>query len=265
MLKDRNFDKLIDQFEKRIYGTVKGELRLELLREDLGELHGGEKLSIFDAGCGMGQMALWFAQAGHKITGCDISKKMLAKAHESFEGHGLDAEFHHLPAQVFAPTLPPQDLVLVHAVLEWLADPEAALEAIAGRVRPGGHLSLLFFNHHGLIYRNAMYGTWRLDCLLDESWLGKGKKLTPPHPQKPEVLTAWLKAHGFTLRRHTGIRVFHDYIMKDILQKSDMKKLLALERKYCREDTFRNMGRYIHILAQKEDSTKTEREKGPTS
>lgn len=262
MLKDRNFDKLINQFEKRIYGTVKGELRLELLREDLAQLHDGEELTIFDAGCGMGQMALWFAQAGHKITGCDISKKMLARAIESFDEHKLDALFHHTAAQALAPTLPRQDLVLVHAVLEWLADPPSTLEVIADRVKPGGHLSLLFFNHHGLIYRNAMYGTWRLDCLLDESWLGKGKKLTPPYPQKPEVLTAWLEAHGFTVRRHTGIRVFHDYIMKDILQKSDMEKLLALERKYCREDTFRNMGRYIHILAQKEESSDAKTERG---
>ena len=257
MLKDRNFDKLVDQFEKRIYGTVKGALRLELLHEDLQELHHKTtKLEIFDAGCGMGQMALWFAQAGHKIVGCDISKKMLAKARKSFEENGLDTVFHHTPAQILAPTLPLQDLILIHAVLEWLADPLAALDIIAKRVKPGGHLSLLFFNHHGLIYRNAMYGTWRFDCLLDESWFGKGKKLTPPHPQKPEMLISWLETHGFVVQQHTGIRVFHDYIMKEVLQKSDIQKLLALERKYCREDTFRNMGRYIHILAQKKDGQK---------
>ncbi len=39
---DRNFDSLIDKFEKRVYDTVKGDWRLKLLKEDLGFLRDGE-------------------------------------------------------------------------------------------------------------------------------------------------------------------------------------------------------------------------------
>lgn len=254
MTEDRNFDKLADAFEKRIYGSVKGALRLELLHEDLGALRNKKQLDIFDAGCGMGQMALWFTEAGHRITGCDISEKMLSKAREQLAPFQKSVALHHAPAQAVAPTLPPQDLVLIHAVLEWLADPLGTLETVADCVKPGGYLSLLFFNHHSFIYRNALHGTWRLDYLLDESWIGKGKKLTPPHPQKPELLTQWLETHGYTIERYTGIRVFYDHISEPVLEETDIDKLLTLERKYCREETFRNMGRYIHILARKRAS-----------
>jgi S-adenosylmethionine-dependent methyltransferase len=249
--KDRNFDKLAELFEKRIYGSVKGKLRLELLREDLAFLRDGKKMNIFDAGCGMGQMALWFSKAGHKTVGCDISSKMLEKARAAFESEGLEATLLNEPAQKIAPAMPPQDLVLVHALLEWLAEPADTLQTLAECVKPGGYLSVLFFNLNSFVYRNILHGTWRFKYILDESWIGKGKKLTPPHPQKPEEILSWLHSRDFEIVCHTGIRVFHDYIMKDVLQKSDLEELLALERRYCREVTFRNMGRYIHILAKR--------------
>jgi len=248
---DRNFDKLAEKFESRIYGTFKGALRLELLQEDLSELRAREPMDVWDAGCGGGRMALWFAQAGHRLTGCDISEKMLAMARQRFAEAGETIALHHLPAQELAAQLPPQDLVLFHAVIEWLADPMGTLEVLADRVAPGGHLSLMFFNHHALIYRNAMRGQWRLRFLLDEKWKGRGRNLTPPHPQKPEALVMWLEAHGFELRAHTGIRVFHDYLHDEAREMTDLEEMRLLERRYCREPVFRDMGRYVHLLARK--------------
>ncbi len=248
---DRNFDKLADKFESRIYGTFKGQLRLELLREDLAPLRRGEPLDVWDAGCGSGRMALWFAEAGHRVIGCDISARMLEQARKRFAEAGVAIPLYLLPAQELAATLPQQDLVLFHAVIEWLADPEGTLETLIGRVKPGGHLSLMFFNHHALIYRNAMRGEWRLKYLLEEAWRGKGKNLTPPYPQKPETLISRLEKRGFAVRAHTGIRVFHDYLHDDAREATDREELHALERRYCRQETFRNMGRYVHLLLQK--------------
>jgi len=249
---DQNFDTLLDKFEKHIYGTFKGEWRLRLLQEDLTQLHDSEPLDIWDAGCGLGQMALWLAEEKHRLTCCDISYKMLERAKASFMTAGQTADFFKMPSQELANRLPQQDLVLFHAVIEWLANPLETLEIIADRVKPDGHLSLLFFNYHSFVYRNAMKGGWRFPFLLEKSkWFGKGKKLTPPHPQKPEVLIAWLESQGFTIENITGIRVFHDYIEKEVLQASSMEELLALEYEYCREPTYRTMGRYVHILARK--------------
>jgi S-adenosylmethionine-dependent methyltransferase len=250
-LTDRNFDKMADKFESRIYGTFKGELRLELLQEDLSVLREGAPLDVWDAGCGSGRMALWFAQSGHRVTGCDISQKMIDLTRVRFTEAGEEIALYHRPAQELVASLPPQDLILFHAVIEWLADPIGTLETLAQQVKPGGYLSLMFFNHHALIYRNAMRGEWRLKYLLEESWWGKGKNLTPPYPQKPEELVAWLEAHGFAIQTHTGIRVFHDYMHDEARDNTNMEELHELEQRYCRGETFRNMGRYVHLLAQR--------------
>jgi S-adenosylmethionine-dependent methyltransferase len=252
---DQNFDHLIDKFEDRIYGTVKGEWRLKLLKEDLSILYEKEPMDIWDAGCGLGQMALWFAKKGHRLTCNDISYKMLERTKENFSREACRAVFHKAPAQEVAASLPQQDLVIFHAVIEWLAKPLEGLAIIAERVKPGGYLSLLFFNYHSFVYRNTLRGEWHLPFILDESqWYGKGKKLTPPHPQKPEELTAWLECNGFTVEQQTGMRVFHDYMSEEVVAKSDLEALMALEYKYCREPVYASMGRYVHLLAKKRSS-----------
>jgi len=248
---DYNFDVMAEKFERSIYGTLKGEWRLKLLKEDLQKLYERPPLSVWDAGCGLGQMALWFAQKGHKVTCNDISYKMLQKAKAAFEEAGCDAVFHKAPAQEVAQGLLAQDLVLFHAVIEWLADPLGTLEVISERVKPDGYLSLLFFNQHSFVFRSAIQGDWRLRTILDDKWYGRGSKLTPPHPQKPETIIVWLESHGYRVEVQTGIRVFHDYMDKEALAHTDTQALLEMEYRYCRQPTFRNMARYIHILAQK--------------
>jgi len=248
---DYNFDAMAEKFERSIYGTLKGEWRLKLLQEDMATLHASSSMDVWDAGCGLGQMALWFAQNGHRLTCNDISYKMLEKAKKAFEEAKEEADFHKAPAQEVAQNLPLQDLVLFHAVIEWLAKPLETLEVVADRVKPGGYLSLLFFNQHSMIYRHTLRGGWHMQTILDDKWYGKGSKLTPPHPQKPETIQTWLDTHGFEVEVQTGIRVFHDYMSEDVLKETDMEALLEMEYRYCRQPTFRNMGRYIHILAQK--------------
>lgn len=65
---DRNFDDLIDRFESRVYDTVKGSWRLQLLQEDLQRFLHSPPLDVWDAGCGQGQISLWLAEAGHRLT-----------------------------------------------------------------------------------------------------------------------------------------------------------------------------------------------------
>jgi S-adenosylmethionine-dependent methyltransferase len=249
---DRNFDSLIDRFEQKVYDTAKGDWRLKLLKEDLIILHeAAQPLAIWDAGCGLAQMSVWFAGQGHSLTLCDISEKMLVRAEQQFNQAGLNADFFHEAAQSLAPRLPQFDLILLHAVLEWLAEPLPALQTIARQVKPGGHLSLMFYNRNAMIYTNALKGGWRLKHLLDGSYLGKGKRLTPPNPQYPHEIVALLEQWGFTITTHTGIRVFHDYLAKDVLEQSDDAELFELEYRFCRTPTYRDMGRYIHMLARR--------------
>lgn len=251
MKKDRNFDTLIDRFEDRIYDTLKGELRLKLLKEDLDALYHSEPFAIWDAGCGFAQMGQWLAENGHQLTLNDLSKKMLSKAEQNFADADLEANFHLGAAQDLAAKLPEFDLVLFHAVLEWLADPLPSLQKVSNKVKPGGHLSLLFYNRNAMVWSNALKGKWRWQFLLDDSYMGKGSKLTPPNPMYPEEVIEALQSWGFEVEIQTGIRVFHDYVTEDVKNDSNMDELMALEYRYCRHPTYRHMARYVHFLAKK--------------
>ncbi|AHF02163.1 SmtA protein [Thiomicrospira aerophila AL3] len=250
-LKDRNFDPLIAKFEQKVYGTLKGSWRLQCLQEDLAGLQQQTPLQIWDAGCGLGQIAGWFAAAGHKLTLSDLSKKMVARAQADFNEQNLSADFLVGPAQALAPQLPQFDLVLFHAVLEWLAEPQATFNQVMAKVKPGGYLSVLFYNRNAIVYTNVLKGSWRWQHILDDGYIGKGKKLTPPHPHYPETVRAWLAEAGFECQQQTGIRVFHDYLTHEVLAQSNQDELMALEARFCRQPTYRDMGRYIHILAYK--------------
>jgi len=251
VVQDRNFDKLVDKFEKKVYDTVKGEWRLKLLKEDLETLRNQSQMSIWDAGCGFAQISQWFAQVGHDVTLCDLSHQMLIRARENFARQNLTGRFIEGAAQEVAETLESFDLVLFHAVLEWLAEPKQTLKAVADKVSPAGYFSLLFYNRNSVVIRNTLKGGWRLPYLMNDEYLGKGKKLTPPNPQIPEEVCSWLEEWGFEIQVHTGIRVFHDYMTPEVIEQSSIDELLDLEYRYCREPTYRNMARYIHILAKK--------------
>ena len=252
MQQDRNFDELIDRFQQRVYDTNKGDWRLKLLKQDLAHLaEQNTSMQVWDAGCGFAQISQWLCQKHHSVSLCDVSAKMLAHARQEFAAEDLRADFHHLSFQDYARHSGQFDLVLFHAVMEWLADPVAGLKTVMEKVKPGGHLSLMFYNRNAMVYSNVLKGSWRLKPILEDSYLGKGNKLTPPNPQYPHEVVETLGSHGFDIKVHTAIRVFSDYMDKAVLKQTDMDELLALEERYCRTPTYRDMGRYIHILAQK--------------
>ena len=249
---DRNFDDLIERFEKRVYETGKGDWRLKLVRQDLEFLPLSEKkLSVWDAGCGFGQVSRWLAGQGHHLLLSDLSEKMLDRARRDFSGAGLEAAYKHASVQQLAPQLPQFDLVLFHAVIEWMANPLEGLAIVMQKVKQGGYLSLLFYNRNAMVYTNVLKGQWRLKHILDDSYLGKGNKLTPPNPQYPHEIEEYLLGQGFEILAHTGIRVFHDYLSKQVMGNTDSDELFALEQRYCRMPVYRDMGRYVHLLARK--------------
>lgn len=249
---DRNFDDLIERFESRVYETGKGDWRLNLLKEDLSAIANSEKkLSVWDAGCGFAQISQWLAESGHHMTLCDVSEKMLDRARQVFTDSQLGADFYHAPVQQLAPELPTFDLVLFHAVIEWLAQPLDGLRIVLNKVKPGGQLSLLFYNRNAMVFSNVLKGQWRLKPIIDDSYLGKGNKLTPPNPQYPHEIEQLLNDEGFEIQVHTGIRVFHDYLSPEVMSRTDNAELFELEARYCRMPVYRDMGRYVHMLASK--------------
>ncbi|HGG60631.1 MAG TPA: methyltransferase domain-containing protein [Gammaproteobacteria bacterium] len=246
---DRNFDDLADKFEKSIYGGLKGRLRLLVLERDLEALPGDAPARILDAGCGTAVFSAGFAARGREVVACDISETMLARARETFAREAPDAPVSLVCAPMQALTRAEYggfDLILLHGVLEWMADPEAALDHALTLLNPGGGLSLLFYNRHGLVMRSLMLGN--LDKVLRGYLKGWKKSLTPTHPQDPAWMLAWGEARGLTLIRHSGVRCFVDYACERTGHQMTEEDVIEAELMLGRQDPYRGIARYVHLL-----------------
>lgn len=252
---DQNFDNLSSRFRKNIYDTPKGQIRLNILWRDLleqiPEIETGG-LSILDAGAGQGNFALQLAKKNHKLTLCDLSNNMLQDAETLFAENKLekDVRFIHAPVQELSEHITEQyDIVLFHAVLEWLAEPEQTLKQLLKFIKPGGYLSLMFYSRTGLIYQNLTRGNF--NNILTNSLSGEGKSLTPTNPQNPDDVYRWLKDLKLNTILRSGVRVFYDGISRDRRKQISKDELIELEKRFSRIEPYCSLARYIHVLCQK--------------
>ncbi|GAA5524527.1 tRNA 5-carboxymethoxyuridine methyltransferase [Microbulbifer aestuariivivens] len=257
-MQDRNFDDLAHRFRNRIYGGLKGEVRLAVLNRDLAPLlnRSAPHLRVLDAGGGQGQFALDLAAAGHSVTIADISADMLEQARLQACERGLQGRVAlvHSPLQALQenPDHRGYDLVLCHAVLEWLGEPQAAIGALRQLLKPGGHLSLTFYNRRALEFRLLQRGSFRqLDRNVESGhWGGHPGSLTPQNPLQLEWVEDWLGQHGFEIVGHSGIRCFHDYMTPVIRDKLPASAIVDKELAYSRVDPYRQLARYQHLLCR---------------
>ncbi|AUH01105.1 tRNA uridine 5-oxyacetic acid(34) methyltransferase CmoM [Pectobacteriaceae bacterium C52] len=254
-MQDRNFNDIAEKFAQNIYGTTKGKLRQAVLWQDLEILLStlpSRPLQILDAGGGAGYMACKLAALGHQVLLCDLSDEMIQRAKTAALAQNVshNMRFVQCAAQDIASYIEkPVDLVLFHAVLEWVAEPQQALQALTNCLVPGGALSLMFYNHHGLLMRNMVLGNF--GYVASGMPKRKRRSLSPDHPLDPQQVYQWLDSLGLTISGKTGVRVFHDYLQNKQQQIDDFDILLALEQRYCRQEPFVSLGRYIHVMANK--------------
>ena len=262
---DRNFDDLAKRFQKNIYGGLKGDIRLAVLARDFGEQIGvkpfgdaHKPLRILDAGGGQGQFSLQFAKAGHSVVICDISAEMLKLAEQEVDEHHLQQQVKliHCAIQDLPKFLPDHnckfDIVLCHAVMEWMAEPQCLLKSLNAFLKPQGFISLTFYNLHSLIYKNLLRTNFKK--IQDGDFGGSFGSLTPINPLYPEQVFHWLQALPFHILATSGIRVFHDYIFNHEHRERDPKSVVELELKFSRQQPYQLLGRYIHVLAQKNNN-----------
>jgi S-adenosylmethionine-dependent methyltransferase len=254
-MQDRNFDGIAEKFSRNIYGTTKGQLRQAILWQDLETLLSGfgeQKLRVLDAGGGEGQTAISMAERGHHVTLCDVSQEMIARARLAAEQKGVSGNMHFVQcaAQDIARHLEsPVDLILFHAVLEWIAEPVDVLRTLWSVLREGGALSLMFYNANGLLMRNMVVGNF--DYVLAGMPKKKKRTLSPDYPRHPDEVYGWLSEIGWQITGKTGVRVFHDYLRDKHQQRDCYAALLELETQHCRQEPFISLGRYIHVTALK--------------
>ncbi|MBD9485546.1 methyltransferase domain-containing protein [Pseudomonas sp. PDM14] len=247
-MSDRHFDELATRFAEKIYGGAKGAIRLAVLQADLAEALPPRPLRVLDIGAGLGHMSLWLAQQGHQVTLAEPAEPMLAGARQRFAEAGVPAQFIQAPWQDLPAQLEqPYDLVLCHAVLEWLAEPHAILPVLHALTTPAGWLSLAFYNKDALIYRNLLKGHFRK--LRKARFAGEGQSLTPQAPLDPRELAAQL-AGRWTVESQSGVRVFQDYMPSEFQAKAAVTDLLEMELAHRRHPAFAGLGRYLHWICR---------------
>ncbi|MFL1904115.1 class I SAM-dependent methyltransferase [Streptomyces tauricus] len=96
---------------------------------------------VLDLGCGTGSLSLLASEARHRVTGVDLSSRMVDLARAKLAGR--DAAF--LVGDAAAPPVGEQrfDVVLVRHVLWTLPEPGRVLRHWRGLLRPGGRLVLI--------------------------------------------------------------------------------------------------------------------------
>jgi SAM-dependent methyltransferase len=135
---------------------------------------------VLDIGCGTGAITRGIAEAvaphGYAI-GVDVHHGLIAQAHQAH---------HAVPVLAFAVTdihaLPFQaafDIVTAARVLQWLADPLAALRMMARVARPGGRVLVLDYQHERIAWEPdppasmqtfyAAFLRWRAEAGMDNA------------------------------------------------------------------------------------------------
>lgn len=261
-MSDRNFDDLAGRFAQNIYDNPKGQLRLQLVRDELltvcPQLSQQQPLRILDAGCGMGQMTVMLAGLGHQLVSCDLSAAMLSETRQAVAVVNpallANIRFIHAPVQDLAAHLEPEqfDFIVFHAVLEWMEDPEAGLQALLPWLKPGGTLSIMFYNVQSLIFKNLLRGNFQK--IEEKDFRGDPGGLTPIHPLYPAVVEQWLADARLTQLSKRGIRSFYDYMDHSMKHKKltlDLDDVIRMEKHYGVLEPYRSLARYLLLHYKK--------------
>ncbi len=100
----------------------------------------GRPLRLLDAGTGTGVIALLLAEAGHSVTGIDLSAAMIAQARAKGERAGLASAWALADARELPFAGAAFDAVVSRYLLWTLPEPEPALAEWRRVLRPGGRI-----------------------------------------------------------------------------------------------------------------------------
>ncbi len=219
---------------------------------------GGGRARIVDVGGGTGGFAVPLAELGHHVQVIDPSPDALASLGRRARERGVadqvtgqQGDLADLPSLVDE-----ADLVLCHGVLEMVDDPAASLAAIAGVLRPGGHLSLLVAQRHAAVVARAMAGHFQAarELLDGDATTGSsvatgrgGRRFT--HDEVVDLLAA----AGLRPTSVQAVRVFADLVPGNLLdlEPGATAALVELERAVATRPEYLPLAAQLHVIARR--------------
>jgi len=236
--------------------TPWGRLRTEMLWRQLQWHLPRPGLEVLDAGCGLGQLAIRLAQAGHVVTACDFSAGMLRAAQERALKAGAAVEWRQMPVEETAAAFPPAsfDLALCHSVLSYVPHPAAVAHDLAALLKPDGLLSLVGSNPQAQALHTAV---WRHDFEAALAQLERPTRYSGAFDldlelHDIETMTAWIQTAGLKVIACYGVRTVNDLITDNAIKYDppSFAALLELEMALCNKSPYRDIAAYSHLLAR---------------
>lgn len=234
--------------------TLRGAIRRGLLIRDLIEHLPPPPAAIVDVGGGAGRVAVPLARKGYEVTILDPSEEALSRAREALgsedaatqrrvrlvPGRGEEAT-RLLGQETF-------DAATCHGVLPSVEDPEPLVRALVRLVRPGGLISVLAKNAEALAMRPALRGRYRkalasLGADRDEGPLG-----TLTRADTVAGLRGMFEAAGGEFIVWHGVRSFTEHLGDAPAIPEVLEDALELEWEAGRQDPYRGVARWIHLL-----------------
>jgi S-adenosylmethionine-dependent methyltransferase len=227
------------------YATV-----AEVLRRHVVGL--GETVRVLDVGGGDGQDSLPLAAAGCDVTIIDPAATWLAEARRRATEAGvaittIEAGLDDLPEGEW-------DLVLCHFVLRYRPADAPDVAALAGRVRPGGRLSVIDINPAGRVLRalvsdgpEAAAAELRAERAAVQTFRSDARKV------EADAVQDLAERAGLTLVGRYGHRIAND-LLTDEAAKEDpayLDSLLALELELCDREPFSPVGAAWQLVLER--------------
>ncbi|GAB3088654.1 methyltransferase [Nocardioides zeae] len=228
------------------------------MRDALDPLLVDPGMSVVDVGGGTGGHAVRLAALGHRVVVVDPSPDALASLHRRATEAGVEDRVEGVqgdlgdlrgPGGVVAAGS--VDLLLCHGVLEIVADPEEALDALAGVLRPGGHLSLVVAQRYAAVLARAMAGQFVAARELLDDPAGQAGR-TGRRFARAE-LEQLLAAAGLRTVSVHGVRVFADLVPGALLdaEPGSSQALVELERAAAQRPELQPLASQLHVVAQR--------------
>jgi len=233
----------------------------------------GTGLTVVDAGGGSGGFAVPLAERGHRVTVVDPSQDALAALARRAADAGVadrvtgrQGELSELAA-VAGPAVAAAggaDLLLCHAVVDRVEEPERALAAAVRVLRPGGWLSLLVAGRAGAALARALAGRFDEAARVLEGFASQPGPGEPTRRFDTAEAEALVRAAGADVVAVHGVRVFADLAGPPPPAYGEGKReppaawadrLADLEAAVSSSPPYRDLAAQLHVLARRDPAT----------
>lgn len=171
-------------------------LRLDWIASQ-AELSGA---NVLDVGCGGGVLAEAMAARGARVTGIDLTTKLLKVAELHSLESGIEVDYRESSAEAWAPEhLGAYDVVTCMEMLEHVPDPASVVRAVAAMVKPGGRVFFSTINRNPKAFLFAVVGVEYVLKMLPQGTHEYAKFI------RPAELARWAREAGLEVGEMCGL------------------------------------------------------------